>query len=242
MASTWQLFKLQEFDSRLDDLQKKIQALESGEALEKEKKHQLEELEKIKNKIKNEQAKIKDKELKFQSISDQKQKVENKLFKGDTTNPKELSAWQEELNLLKNQIDTLETELLEDMDQLDGLKNEQKTKEEQIKNLEQNMAEQEEFLQKELRELNRQIENTQGLREKMASQIEEEILEKYESLRKRKEGLAVVKVNFSKSKTALVGVCGGCFMNLPTPLLDRVKNRRIEFCTHCGRILHPDNE
>ncbi|HET97607.1 MAG TPA: hypothetical protein ENN98_02700 [Desulfurivibrio alkaliphilus] len=57
------------------------------------------------------------------------------------------------------------------------------------------------------------------------------ILKKYEMLRERRKGLALVGV--------VDGVCRGCFMNIPPQLFnDLLKEEKLLICPTCNRIMH----
>ncbi|MDI6807859.1 MAG: C4-type zinc ribbon domain-containing protein [Candidatus Eisenbacteria bacterium] len=67
-------------------------------------------------------------------------------------------------------------------------------------------------------------------REKLASQVDPELLKLYERVSKR-YGRGVVPVE--------EGVCLGCFMSLPTARAPRAKEiTEIVLCENCGRILY----
>lgn len=232
MATTWQLFMLQQFDSQIDELNQILANMDRGQALEEEKQQLLQKQQELSEQHKQNQIQIKDRELKLQSLITQKKNVEKKLFEG--ANPKELEGWQKELQNLTQQVDALETEVLAELEGVDTFKNNQAELESQIKQKDHLIKQKVDNLENEIAAIKAQIAECQEKREKMAAQIEMPILKKYEDLREKKGGIAVVKVNKVN--------CGGCYMNLPLPLLNKVKSRSVEFCNSCGRILHPESQ
>ena len=70
-------------------------------------------------------------------------------------------------------------------------------------------------------------------REKLLVRIQKEDIERYERIRKAKDGTAVVAIKRN--------ACGGCFNRVPPQkLLELRQNNRLFMCEHCGRILVSD--
>jgi hypothetical protein len=68
-------------------------------------------------------------------------------------------------------------------------------------------------------------------RETMVKKFKSSLLKKYDMLRERRNGRAVVGV--------VNGVCQGCFMNIPPQQFnDLLKGERMLFCPTCNRILY----
>ncbi len=91
--------------------------------------------------------------------------------------------------------------------------------------------------QKELREVNKEHEKEelklQHEREKLLARISRDDLDRYERIKKAKNGKAVVPVKR--------GACGGCFNRVPPQkILEIRQNSQLFSCEHCGRILVSD--
>ena len=68
------------------------------------------------------------------------------------------------------------------------------------------------------------------VREKFVRELDGEILSKYNLIRSRRNGIAIVEINSN--------TCGGCFMNLPPQLIIEIrKKNKIIQCPSCQRIL-----
>jgi predicted nucleic acid-binding Zn-ribbon protein len=79
--------------------------------------------------------------------------------------------------------------------------------------------------------LNQNIEETEGLRAESAGVIEKLTLSRYERLLERRGANIVVGIQH--------GACGGCHMKLPTSEVTAVKSdREITHCPNCSRILY----
>ncbi len=69
----------------------------------------------------------------------------------------------------------------------------------------------------------------------MVKKVSSSLLKKYDMLRERRNGRAVVGV--------VNGVCQGCFMNIPPQQFnDLLKGDKMLFCPTCNRILHHQPE
>ena len=70
-----------------------------------------------------------------------------------------------------------------------------------------------------------------GQRSEQAVKIKASVLRKYDTLRQRRNGLAVVNV--------VDGVCQGCFMSLPPQLFNRLlRGDELFDCPTCQRMIH----
>jgi len=73
------------------------------------------------------------------------------------------------------------------------------------------------------------VEKLERKRERLAKQIDDQLLQLYERM-SRRHVRVVVRVEGS--------VCLGCFMGLPTATRRIPDARRVENCENCGRILY----
>ena len=72
-------------------------------------------------------------------------------------------------------------------------------------------------------------------RQKQVKDIQENLLRKYDTLRERRKGLAVVNV--------VMGVCQGCYMNIPPQQYNQLlKGDKIFECPTCQRIIYHQPE
>jgi len=72
-------------------------------------------------------------------------------------------------------------------------------------------------------------------RQKQIKEIKENLLRKYDTLRERRKGIAVVKV--------VMGVCQGCFMSIPPQQYNMLlKGDKIFECPTCQRIIYHQSE
>ncbi len=157
--------------------------------------------------------------------------VEGKLYGGSVRNPKELASMQEEANILKGQLRRREDELLDLMVRVEE-------RQATLREAEGSLAEVDRRWRREQKELASEKERLEGelagLEERRGQQsglIEARVLALYDTLRERRQGRAVVKVER--------GMCGGCRISLPMTVLQKARSGLdVVQCVSCERILY----
>jgi len=235
MTEVWQLFRLQQVDNQIKDLCRQRDSLDDGTSFVGEIEKIQNEKEKNRERLKNNHLQLKKLELEVNGITSNIKEFENKLYGGKTLNPKELAGWQGEIEQLKSKRDKLEEKMLIIMEENDAIEHDLINLEKELEEKKVSMKESQQKFSLEMEEIERNLESLREKRDAIVQNImEEDILNRYESLRQQKNGVAVVKIQ--------KGNCGGCFMNLPESVLKKVQARQIEYCTTCGRILFSDGE
>ena len=166
-----------------------------------------------------------------QQLEDKLQELEKRLYGGSVTNPKELSALDEERSYLQGQRSAEGDQLLDLMVEIEEVQSARNDVLEHLKQLEaQVIAEQPQLLESQERlisELNQMRQD----RDNTAPEVPSSALPLYESLRKDRNGYAVAKVER--------GLCQGCRVALPTMDLQRARSSQsIVQCSSCRRILY----
>lgn len=148
---------------------------------------------------------------------------------------KEYQAMLKEIEVTEAKNSTMEDELLIIMDKLDQIKKQIKVKE---KKLDEHRHEYESNKQRiEQESTGMDAENTSYLEKRLLLevQIAPGILKRYETIRNRSHGTAVV--------TAWKETCMGCHMSIPPQLyIELQKDIDIEYCPHCNRIIYWENQ
>jgi len=161
----------------------------------------------------------------------QKEAAESKrMYDGSVANVKELEALQHETESLKRRRSGREDELLvllEQREELDGRVTGAETVAEGLRTEVDRTAMK---AADELVAVTAELERLAAERAELTPQIDPELLELYEDLRRQKKGVGVA---------ALVdGVCSGCHEQLSSMQLDKLKRTEgIRRCEHCRRIL-----
>jgi predicted nucleic acid-binding Zn-ribbon protein len=224
---------------QLNQLQELDLEIESGEQALKQRNLKLgdrEELDQAQNKLDVQKQHLND--LKHQQrsteddIDDLTSKisaVEEQLYGGKITNPKELSSLQQEVNILKNKRDQKENEALEIMEQAEAAEAIAAAAKSSFARREKEWQQQQQQLAVEIEQLKDRLSDLTQKRAAMTEGIEPQILRTYERLRKQK-GQAVARVE--------QGICRTCRISLSSSQLQHVRSGTMEQCSSCGRILY----
>lgn len=167
-------------------------------------------------------------ELEIETLSAKIKKFEDELYSGRTSNPKELSGIQQEIENLKNSRSSLEDKELELMESVDSSGDMVTKVEIRLKQLESDWSDEQKLLNEEKKEIEKTIAALQSKRDTLASVFETDILGMYEELKKQK-GTAVAQVER--------GICRGCRIQLPLNEMQQVRSGAMTRCGSCGRIL-----
>ncbi|MFP5299529.1 MAG: zinc ribbon domain-containing protein [Actinomycetota bacterium] len=157
-------------------------------------------------------------------------KDEQRVFSGAISNPKELSALQANIEQEKRQKSTLEDELLEVMEQKEGVTETLTRLNAQRDELAAKVAELETKVAMLTGDIDADLGLHETMREKIAPEIPADLLALYEKLREQKGGVGAAAIN--------AGTCEGCHTKLPAAEWEHVRSERgLQRCENCRRIL-----
>lgn len=226
------LLNAQEIDLEIDELMKhkrdypkEIESLEKEiEVLQKtydEKEARLEEIEKTRRDIESEIDA--ERELLAQK--------EKRLL--ETKNNKEYTAVHNEIELARERIDSLETEDLELMTELDTLIPEKEELTKNLKNIKKDNTGKIKKTKKSFDSIESDIAKLDKKRNRELDDVKNSrSLSIYNRLRKGKSRLAIATVDKVKH------TCKGCFKQLPPQkVLEVRRSQKIILCESCGRLL-----
>ncbi|MBI4294986.1 MAG: hypothetical protein HY669_02320 [Chloroflexi bacterium] len=157
--------------------------------------------------------------------------VEQKLYGGSVRNPKELTALQQDAELLRKQYQGIEDRLLAVMVESDARQQEIDRDKQALARMEVEWQRSQAELAQEQASLKDTLEVMAKKRKELLSHIDHGDLEIYQALRDAKQGKAVARVE--------QGMCQGCRINLPTSELRLVRaGNCLVQCASCQRILY----
>ena len=157
--------------------------------------------------------------------------VEKRMRMNRIKNIKELQALQREIDQIKQNNSVIEEELIKAMEALDTCATSLGEKEAEAKALEETWATKRAELQLQLARVESEMVEVSKGREALATQLNGELIGRYELIFSRRGGTAVVAV--------LDGICQGCYMNIPPQLYNEIlKGERLHLCPSCNRILY----
>ena len=227
---------LQEVDLEISKIESKIAAGsdELGSRKESIDKHKADIAE---NELKLEEGEVRRRELEGEvedtllMIKDR----QNKLMKVQTN--REYQSILKEIDDAKAANRLRDDELVRLLEQAEFL---DKKKEEQLALCEEEEAQYNEDsarLEEESAVLNQNMAKFQKSRTTKVKKVKVALLRKYEQIRAKRNGLAMVGVN--------KGVCHGCYMNVPPQLYNELlREEQLHACPACNRLLYnlPDSE
>ena len=159
--------------------------------------------------------------------------LEQRLYSGSITNPKELYAVQQETGHLRAQQSRQEEMTLEVMDATDTLREMEKQKSDALQRAEEAWTQFNASSVQRGEQLESKQQETQARRDQFASSIDADLLKRYEMLKRSKQGRAVSKVEQSS--------CQWCRVLLTPSELQRARaSQDLQLCSNCGRILYFD--
>ncbi len=158
---------------------------------------------------------------------------EQRLYSGVVTNPKELYALQQEVQHLRAQQNRQEEMALEVILTTESLQEVANSKAEALRQAQEKWLETNAAGMIRRDQLNVKRQELLTNREQFVSNIDANLLKRYEALKRTKQGRAVSKVDQNS--------CQWCRVILTPSELQRVRvNTDLQMCSNCGRILYYD--
>lgn len=157
--------------------------------------------------------------------------VEDRLYGGTVTSPKELLAMQEDVQSHRARLSKLEDGVLEFMMQVEAARELASQRQAKLQDTEKQRAQEKEDLAQRKATLEAEAAALETERRSLTTGVPEQALELYGRLRAAKQGRAVAKVEG--------GLCQGCRISLPTHHWQQARlGGGLVQCTSCSRILY----
>jgi len=228
MSVVIKLLELQELEIEIAALEKAITEARSNlgesQALKKARVDAV----KWDNHLRQLTSRQKDLELQSQELDAKLKNVNEKLYSGRVTNPKELTNLQQEADLLGTKAARVDEETIAVMEQTEKASDACKQSQHTLKEEEDSSRIEQKKLKEEIEDMLQKLGLLKQRHAQMSGEIPPQVLQQYERIKMQK-GIAVARVSH--------GSCGGCRINLSTSQLQRVRNEPLERCANCGRIL-----
>jgi len=223
------LIELQQFDTKIQELQQSIRALPEKLVPAKQDLAKLEALiQGEKDQLAATEAWRRDQEGLLQQEEDAIKKAKAKLQV--SANTREFAAANRELENKRKSMSEREEEILKVIEALEISRKSIAEHDADVQKLRDHVAEDEKAINEKVAELQRQIDDSIGNRGSRADKLDTMLLKKYDHVR-RSRGIAVVEV--------LSGACTGCHMELPPQLINVISGGdSLETCPQCYRLLY----
>lgn len=173
-------------------------------------------------------------EADVRAAEDKIAREEAKLYGGEVSNPKELSALQSEIEMLKRRKGPVEDAAIEQLMARDDAYEERARLQAELDDLGKEADALRAVIQSKAGDIDGEMATVTGQRETLRGQVPEDLLELYETLRESKRGVGAGKLQG--------GTCTACREALSAMEVDRIKQAaragESRFrCEHCRRIL-----
>ncbi len=231
MTTIGELNRLQETDSNRQKVRQRLLEIQSLLAESDELKSAREALETTQKALTDWQAKQLDAELESQSLKAKIEENDRRLMSGTIHNPKELESLQSNGESLRRHRATVDERAVEAMLHVEELTATQQTHQTAFNTLRANWAAEQQALIREGKKLQRLYAQLKEKRNSQATALDRASLSQYETLRKRKAGIAVARISDDS--------CGACFVRLPTGIISAARSNTCPPFTTRPSQAHP---
>jgi predicted nucleic acid-binding Zn-ribbon protein len=231
MSAALGLYRLQQVDSQIDQIQARLKAiqqtLENDAALRAANEHFAAAT--SRNKEAERLLKLSEDDVEKQRIKIEQ--TEASLYGGKVHNPKELQDLQKDAASLKRHLETLEERQLEAMITAETTEKELQTAKTDLEHVQSNLKEEHKDLTQESETLRKHLESLHSERQAVVTDIASQTLSVYDQLRKQKRGLAITTIADNS--------CEACGTTLtPSQQQTARSTSQLFHCPTCGRILY----
>ncbi len=224
------LLRMHEIDSMYDKIRRRLLSLRKAVGGSTELTELREQVESIDAELNSARSEQQDMELESRSLTDRIRESEKNLMSGELSNPRELEAMQTSIDSMKSLRTELEDKSVDRLVLADSLQGKLKEQQEALAELEQKWAEHKTALETETDQRKKEYVYLRKAREKVSEQLSPDNLEQYEHLRRRKNGVAVARLEEEN--------CGACHTQVAIGILNNVRySDELLNCPSCGRIL-----
>jgi len=229
MSLAGQLYNLQQLDLDIQERQQELSEVENQLSDDKAMVAAESRLASQKQQLEDAKKKQKSAEWELEDLQEKIKQINSRLYGGKTKDPKELVNLDKEVKGLKSQTTTKEDTLLGLMSLVEEMEARAKTTAVELDSLKKVWEQRQETLGPRKSEIEVELAELQGERERLAKQIDSEAFSIYERVRLTR-GQAVVKVER--------GRCLGCHITVPTSQWQKAKAGALIQCNNCSRILY----
>lgn len=230
MSAALGLYRLQQVDSQIDQVQSRLKAIRQTLENDEELRVVNDRFSAAEDKLKNTERLLKQSELEVEKQRIKIQQIEASLYGGLVHNPKELQDLQKDVASLKRHLETLEERELEAMDVAETAEKEMLNARTELERIKEDRGGQLLELTQESDALNKNLERLFSERSAVMKDIEMGTIQQYDQLRRQRRGIAVTTIND--------GSCTSCGTTLTQSLQQSARSATQLFnCPSCGRIL-----
>ncbi len=234
MSEIAKLYDLQKIDSMFDQVRRRLLEIQKLRAENDDLVAARQAVAETEAALSEGRSRQQDTEMQAQSLDERIKEADASLMSGETSNPKELQALQDNLGQLRKQKDTADEHAVNALLQAESLRQQLERQQEELKEAEGTWRAGQSNLNGEELTLKRKYVLLKKHREAGRGLVQAEMLDKYDGVRKRKSGIAIARVTDD--------TCAVCNMQLPTAITGTVSSNgdQLYTCPSCGRILYAE--
>ena len=190
---------------------------------------------------------VEESKKKFEELNKLQSEKEDKLKKGidnikktkdrllEVKTNKEYQAILKEIETLEKKNSEIEDEIISGLDQVDHMRTEVRQKEKEFQARRSQYEKEKTKMEKEISQLDSDLRDAEEGTNALRKQIRDELLKRYETIKGRRNGIAVASV--------WKEVCGGCHMNIPPQMyIELQRSLDLLTCPNCNRIVYWYNQ
>jgi len=231
MSAALGLYRLQQVDSQIDQIQARLRAIQQTLENDATLRTANEQLAVVDSKHKEAERALRLSEAEVEKQRIKLQQTDASLYGGKVHNPKELQDLQKDVVSLKRHLETLEERELEAMLAAEETEKDLQTARVDLERVQANLKEQNLDLTKESESLYKDLERLRSERQAVVTDIASQALNVYDQLRKQKRGIAIT--------TIADNACEACGTTLTASQQQTARsNTQLFHCPTCGRILY----
>ncbi len=226
------LREIQIIDLKIYKREKELAVLDNGDETKKKAFAAMKQLDAFTPGYRKKETDLKDMELKMKTIEEKKKSVHFKLYSGKVSNHKELEDLQKDEEMLAKQIHSLESIILELMEELEKESAVFKKLTENVDLLKHQYQKTVLNFKKIGEQLKNEVTELKPQRDVLAIDFEDKILlKKYDAIRVRSAGQGMV--------VTAVDICPACSTKINNTLIYQARQGEdLTCCGNCGRILY----
>lgn len=224
------LVELQKIDLEIDEfMRRKIDLPGAIERLDEELKAVEQTLEEDGQRLERLKADHKTKETALKNSIENARKTKGRLLEVKTN--KEYEATLKEIDAVNERSSAIEDEIINILEEIDRISEDLRVKEKETNDCRFACEERKKRFEEELNSIDSALADVLKRRDNVRSRVQEQLLKKFDVIKNRKHGRAVVP--------ARKEVCYGCHMNIPPQMYNELqKSDRLILCPHCERIIY----
>ena len=231
MSAALALYRLQQVDSQIDQIQARLKTIQQTLENDVELRSTMQRFTVAESQHRDAEHALKRSESEVEKQRIKAEQTEASLYSGTVHNPKELQDLQKDVASLKRHLETLEERELEAMITAETAEKELQAAKAELERVRSSLKEQHKDLAQESETLHKHLERLNSERQAVVTDIVGQALIVYDQLRKQKRGIAITTIEDNS--------CEACGTTLtPSQQQNARSTSQLFHCPTCGRILY----